>query len=66
MGDITPSLLLLQLMTGIALGAVYALLALGLSPLGMLIAIVVFLKDGLAGLASRRVRRPSATGAPHG
>jgi branched-chain amino acid transport system permease protein len=31
MGEITPSLLMLQLMTGIGLGAVYALLALGLS-----------------------------------
>ena len=31
MGDITPQLLLVQLATGIALGAVYALLALGLS-----------------------------------
>lgn len=31
MGDITPQLLLLQLVTGIALGAVYALLAVGLS-----------------------------------
>ena len=30
MEGITPSLLALQLMTGIALGAVYALLALGL------------------------------------
>ena len=31
MGDITPQLLLLQLVTGIALGALYALLAIGLS-----------------------------------
>jgi branched-chain amino acid transport system permease protein len=30
-GDITPSLLALQLVTGIALGAIYALLAVGLS-----------------------------------
>ena len=31
MSEITPSLLALQLVTGIALGAVYALLAIGLS-----------------------------------
>ncbi|RZJ83349.1 MAG: branched-chain amino acid ABC transporter permease, partial [Massilia sp.] len=31
MGEITPQLLALQLVTGIALGALYALLAIGLS-----------------------------------
>ncbi|TDP72791.1 branched-chain amino acid ABC transporter permease [Roseateles toxinivorans] len=42
MGDITLSLLLLQLMTGIALGAVYALLALGLSLIFGMLTVVNF------------------------
>jgi branched-chain amino acid transport system permease protein len=42
MGDITLSLLLLQLMTGIALGAVYALLALGLSLIFGMLRVVNF------------------------
>lgn len=42
MGDITPSLLALQLMTGIALGAVYALLALGLSLIFGMLTVVNF------------------------
>jgi branched-chain amino acid transport system permease protein len=42
MGDITPSLLMLQLMTGIALGAVYALLALGLSLIFGMLTVVNF------------------------
>jgi branched-chain amino acid transport system permease protein len=40
--DITPSLLLLQLVTGIALGAVYALLALGLSLIFGMLTVVNF------------------------
>ena len=42
MGEITPSLILLQLMTGIALGAVYALLALGLSLIFGMLTVVNF------------------------
>ena len=42
MAEITPSLLLLQLMTGIALGAVYALLALGLSLIFGMLTVVNF------------------------
>ena len=42
MGDITLSLLMLQLMTGIALGAVYALLALGLSLIFGMLTVVNF------------------------
>lgn len=42
MGDITLSLLALQLMTGIALGAVYALLALGLSLIFGMLTVVNF------------------------
>ena len=42
MGEITPSLLLLQLMTGVALGAVYALLALGLSLIFGMLTVVNF------------------------
>lgn len=42
MGDITFSLLALQLMTGIALGAVYALLALGLSLIFGMLTVVNF------------------------
>ena len=42
MADITPSLLALQLMTGIALGAVYALLALGLSLIFGMLTVVNF------------------------
>lgn len=40
--EITPSLLLLQLVTGIALGAVYALLALGLSLIFGMLGVVNF------------------------
>jgi branched-chain amino acid transport system permease protein len=42
MTEITPSLLALQLMTGIALGAVYALLALGLSLIFGMLTVVNF------------------------
>ena len=42
MGDITPQLLLLQLATGIALGAVYALLAIGLSLIFGMLTVVNF------------------------
>ena len=42
MAEITPSLLALQLMTGIALGAVYALLALGLSLIFGMLTVVNF------------------------
>ncbi len=42
MTDITPSLLALQLVTGIALGAVYALLAIGLSLIFGLLTVVNF------------------------
>ena len=42
MAEYTPSLLLLQLMTGIALGAVYALLALGLSLIFGMLTVVNF------------------------
>jgi branched-chain amino acid transport system permease protein len=42
MSEITPSLLMLQLMTGIALGAVYALLALGLSLIFGMLTVVNF------------------------
>ena len=42
MGELTPSLLLSQLMTGIALGAVYALLALGLSLIFGMLTVVNF------------------------
>jgi branched-chain amino acid transport system permease protein len=42
MGDLTLSLLLTQLMTGIALGAVYALLALGLSLIFGMLTVVNF------------------------
>ncbi len=40
--DITPSLLMLQLMTGIALGAIYALLAIGLSLIFGMLTVVNF------------------------
>jgi len=42
MGDITPQLLALQLVTGIALGAVYALLAIGLSLIFGMLTVVNF------------------------
>ena len=42
MSDLTPSLLALQLMTGVALGAVYALLAVGLSLIFGLLTVVNF------------------------
>ncbi len=42
MGDITPQLLALQLVTGIALGAVYALLATGLSLIFGMLGVVNF------------------------
>ena len=42
MGDITPQLLALQLVTGIALGAVYALLAIGLSLVFGMLGVVNF------------------------
>ena len=42
MAEYTPALLLLQLMTGIALGAVYALLALGLSLIFGMLTVVNF------------------------
>ena len=42
MGEYTPALLALQLMTGIALGAVYALLALGLSLIFGMLTVVNF------------------------
>lgn len=42
MADLTPSLLALQLVTGIALGAVYALLAIGLSLIFGLLTVVNF------------------------
>ncbi|MBC7413336.1 MAG: branched-chain amino acid ABC transporter permease [Herminiimonas sp.] len=42
MGDITPQLLLLQLATGVALGAVYALLAIGLSLIFGMLTVVNF------------------------
>ncbi len=42
MAELSPSLLLLQLMTGIALGAVYALLALGLSLIFGMLTVVNF------------------------
>ncbi len=42
MTEITPSLLALQLMTGIALGAIYALLALGLSLIFGMLTVVNF------------------------
>jgi len=42
MAELTPSLLMLQLMTGIALGAVYALLALGLSLIFGMLTVVNF------------------------
>ena len=40
--EITPSLLALQLVTGIALGAVYALLAIGLSLIFGMLTVVNF------------------------
>jgi branched-chain amino acid transport system permease protein len=40
--DITPSLIMLQLMTGIALGAIYALLAIGLSLIFGMLTVVNF------------------------
>ena len=40
--DITPQLFALQLMTGIALGAVYALLAIGLSLIFGMLTVVNF------------------------
>ena len=40
--EVTPSLVALQLVTGIALGAVYALLALGLSLIFGMLAVVNF------------------------
>ena len=42
MGEITPSLLALQLVTGIALGAIYALLAVGLSLIFGMMTVVNF------------------------
>ena len=42
MGDITPQLLVLQLVTGIALGALYALLAIGLSLIFGMLTVVNF------------------------
>jgi branched-chain amino acid transport system permease protein len=42
MGDITPQLLALQLVTGLALGAVYALLAIGLSLIFGMLTVVNF------------------------
>jgi branched-chain amino acid transport system permease protein len=42
MGDITPQLLAVQLVTGIALGAVYALLAIGLSLIFGMLTVVNF------------------------
>lgn len=42
MGDITPQLLALQLVTGVALGAVYALLAIGLSLIFGMLTVVNF------------------------
>ena len=42
MTDLTPSLLALQLMTGVALGAVYALLAIGLSLIFGMLTVVNF------------------------
>ena len=42
MGDLTPQLLALQLVTGVALGAVYALLALGLSLIFGMLTVVNF------------------------
>ena len=42
MFDITPQLFALQLMTGIALGAVYALLAIGLSLIFGMLTVVNF------------------------
>jgi branched-chain amino acid transport system permease protein len=42
MGDITPQLLAVQLVTGIALGAVYALLAMGLSLIFGMLTVVNF------------------------
>ena len=42
MSEITPSLLMLQLVTGIALGAVYALLAIGLSLIFGMLTVVNF------------------------
>jgi branched-chain amino acid transport system permease protein len=42
MGDITPNLLLIQLVTGVALGAVYALLAIGLSLIFGMLTVVNF------------------------
>ena len=42
MGEFTPSLLALQLVTGIALGAIYALLAVGLSLIFGMLTVVNF------------------------
>ncbi len=42
MGDITPQLLALQLVTGVALGAIYALLAIGLSLIFGMLTVVNF------------------------
>ena len=42
MGDITPQLLAIQLVTGLALGAVYALLAIGLSLIFGMLTVVNF------------------------
>jgi branched-chain amino acid transport system permease protein len=42
MGDLTPQLLALQLVTGVALGAVYALLAIGLSLIFGMLTVVNF------------------------
>ena len=47
MGDITPQLLALQLVTGIALGAVYALLAIGLSLIFGMLGVVNFAHGAL-------------------
>ncbi len=42
MGEITPQLLALQLVTGVALGALYALLAIGLSLIFGMLTVVNF------------------------
>ena len=56
--DITPSLIALQLVTGLALGALYALLALGLSLIfGMLAISIAMDKVGLASLVAEQVVR---------
>ena len=42
MGELTPQLLALQLVTGVALGSVYALLAIGLSLIFGMLTVVNF------------------------